>query len=270
MTYSYSDGYTDFGSGPPPSQSAPAPPNPHGPPVPSESFSSSFSEQATLAQFAPPGKFHVPSESVVGDVTVPCSYLHRTFAVQSGSNEDDVWIADSGASCNMTHDRTRIYNVRPPPPGRETITIEDRRRIKVEYIGNMDVIFHAKTNQRITLIDVAYVPDLGFNLYSLHAVQRTHLIVSDASGTHIIEENLTFPRSSSGSYLRATRLPAGTVGARRRQGDIRETNLLRQLRNLIPPPPQEIPPCINMYATGLPNSIFRELLQYWNRPPFPL
>ena len=228
--------YTDFGSGSPPPQSAPAPPDQHGPPVPSESSWSSFSEQATLAQFAPPGKLHVPNESVVGDVTVPGSYLHSAFVVQSGSNEDDVWIADSGASCHMTHDRTRMYNARPPPPGRETITIGDRRRIKVEYIGNMDVIFHGKRDQRITLIDVAYVPDLGFNLYSLHAVQRTHLIVSDASRTHIIRANLTFPRSSSGSYLHATRLPAGTVGARRRQGQMHATNLLRHLRHLVPPP----------------------------------
>ena len=37
----------------------------------------------------------------------------------------------------------------------------------------MNVIFHGKSDQRITLIDVAYVPNLGFNLYSLHAVQRT-------------------------------------------------------------------------------------------------
>ena len=189
---------------------------------------------------------------MVGDVTVPGSYLHSAFVVQSGSNEDDVWIADSGASCHMTHDRTRMYNARPPPPGRETITIGDRRRIKVEYIGNMDVILHGKSDQRITLIDVVYVPDLGFNLYSLHTVQRTHLIVvSDASGTHIIGANLTFPRSSSGSYLRATRLPADTVGARRRQGDMRATNLLRQLGHPIPPPPQKVPPRRNMCATGL-------------------
>ena len=214
--HSYFEHYADFGSGPPPSQSAPPPPDPHGPPVPSESCSSSFSEQATLAQFAPRDKFHVPNESVVGDVTVPGSYLHSVFVVKSGSNEDDVWIADRRASCHMTHDRTRIYNVRPPPPGHETITIGDRRRIKVEYIGNMDVIIHGKTDQKITLIDVAYVPGLGFNPYSLHAVKRPHLIVSDASGTHIIGADLTFPRSNSGSYLRATRLPAGTVGARRR------------------------------------------------------
>ena len=43
-----------------------------------------------MAQFALPGKFHVQNESVVGDVTVPGSNLHRAFVVQSGSNEDDV------------------------------------------------------------------------------------------------------------------------------------------------------------------------------------
>ena len=268
-TYSYSEDYADFGSDPPPSQSAPAPPDPHGPPVPSESSSSSFSEQATLAQFAPPGKSRVSNESVVGDVTVAGSYLHSAFVVQSVSNEDDVWIADSGASFHMTHDRTRTYNVRPPPPGRETITIGDRRRIRVEYIGNMDVIFHGKNDQRITLINVAYVPDLGFNLYSLHAVQRTHLIVSDASGMHTIEANLTFPRSSSGSYLRATRLPAGTVGARRRQGDMRATNLLRQLGHPILPPPQKIPLRRNMCATGLQNSIFSGVVRVLEPTPFP-
>ena len=166
---------------------------------------------------------------MVGDVTVPGSYLRGAFVVQSGSNYDGVWIADSGASCHMTHDSTRVYNARPPPPGRETITIGDHRRIKVEYIGKMDVVFHGKRDQRITLIDVAYVLDLGFNLYSLHAIQRTHLIVLGASGTHIIGANLTFPRSSSGSYLRATRLLAGTVGARRRQGEMHTTNILRHL-----------------------------------------
>ena len=116
---------------------------------------------------------------MVGDVTVSGSYLYSAFVVQLGSNEDDVWIADSGTSCHMTHDKTGIYNVRPPPPGRETITIGDRRRSKVEYIENMDVIFHGKTDQRITVIDVAYVPDLGFDLYSLHAVPKT---TSDSAG----------------------------------------------------------------------------------------
>ena len=142
----------------------------------------------------------------------------------------------------MTHDRINLYNLRPLLSGRETITIGDRQKIKVEYTENMDVVFHGQTDQRTMLIDVAYVLGLGFSLYSLHAVQMTQLIVSDASSTHIIRTNLTFPRSSSRSYFRATRLLARTVGARRRQGDMRATNLLRQLRHPVPPPPQEIPP----------------------------
>ena len=40
---------------------------------------------------------------------------------------------------------------------------------------------------------------------------------------------------------------------------MRASNLPRQLRHPIPPPPQEIPPRRNMCATGL--------LQCWNRPP---
>ena len=60
---------------------------------------------------------------MIGDVTLPGSYVHSAFVVQPGSNEDNFWIADSGASFRTTHDMTSIYNVRPPPPGRETIKI---------------------------------------------------------------------------------------------------------------------------------------------------
>ena len=112
----------------------------------------------------------------------------------------------------MTHDRIILYNSSPPPSDCETVTIG------------------------------VYVVGLGFNLFSLHVVQKTQLIVSDASSTHVISTNLMFPRSSSRSYLRATRLPTGTVGTRRRQGDMRVTNLIRELRHPVPPPPQEIPP----------------------------
>ena len=132
----------------------------------------------------------------------------------------------------------------------------------------MDKIFPGKPDERITLIDFAYVSGLGFNLYSLHAVQKTQLIVWDASGTHIIGSNLTFPLSSSGSYLRATRLPAETVRARRRQGGMRATNFL-QLRNPIPPPPQEVPCRRNMCATGLYDSNVSGVVTILEPTPFP-
>ena len=182
--------------------------------------------------------------------------------MQSGSSEEGVWIIDSGASCHITHDWTRLYDLRPPPSGREIITIGYRQRVKVEYIENTDVIFRGCCVR-------SRFPGLGFNLYSLHAVQRTHLIVSDASGTRIIGTNLTFPRSSNGSYLRATRLPAGTVRARKSQRDMRATNLLRQLRHPVPPPPQDTPPPRNMCATGMHNSNVSGIVTMPEPTPFP-
>ena len=117
--------------------------------------------------------------------------------------------------------------------------IRDRPKLKVECVENIDAIFHRQTDERITLIDVLYVLDLGFNLYSLNAVQRTHLRVSAASGTDVIDTNMTSPRSSE-SYLRATRLLAAIVDPRKIHRDMRATNLKGQLRHPIPPPPQEI------------------------------
>ena len=119
------------------------------------------------------------------------------------------------------------------------------------------------------MIDVACVPGSGFNLYLLHGVQRTHLIVSNASGTHIIGANLTFLRISSGSCLRATRLPASTVGARRRQGDMPATNLLRQLRHPIPSAAGNPPPRRNMCATGLHDSNISRVVTVPEPTPFP-
>ena len=119
----------------------------------------------------------------------------------------------------------------------------DQCKLKVKCVETMDVIFHGFMDDSITLVDVSYVPGLGFNLYSLHAVQKAHLIVSDASGTYVIGTNRTFPRRSRGSYLRATGLPAGTVGAKNgNETYMCATNVIRRLRHLVPPLPQDPPP----------------------------
>ena len=55
------------------------------------------------------------------------------FILQLGSSDDDVWIAGNGASWHMTHDEKILKKSRPPPPGLETVTIGDRRKLKVDY-----------------------------------------------------------------------------------------------------------------------------------------
>ena len=50
---------------------------------------------------------------------------------------------------------------------------------------------------------------------------------------------------------------------------MRATNLLRQLGHPIPPPPQEIPPRRNMFATGLHNSNVPEVVTVQEPTPYP-
>lgn len=85
-----------------------------------------------------------------------------------------------------------------PSPGHEVIAIGDKRRLNGDCVGSANVVFHGYTDERRTLVDVSYVPGLGFNLNTLHAVQRTNIVISDASSAHIVGTNITFPRNASG------------------------------------------------------------------------
>lgn len=60
------------------------------------------------------------------------------------------------------------------------------------------MIFHGYIDERHTVIDTSYVPGLGSNIYFLHVIQRTHWVISDASGTHIRGIGLAFSRDSKG------------------------------------------------------------------------
>lgn len=81
----------------------------------------------------------------------------------------------------------------PPLPGRVAITIEIKCRLMVECVGNIDIEFHGFTDKRTTLTDVPHIPGLGFNLYSVHAVSRTNLVLFDSLGAHVIGTRVTFP-----------------------------------------------------------------------------
>ena len=137
----------------------------------------------------------------------------------------------------MTHKKSDMYDIRPPSPGREAITVGDKRRLKVKYVGSVDIDFHGFTDVRLTLNGVSYIPGLGFNLYSVHAASRTNLVIFDSLGAHVIGTKVTFPKNASGSYLSATHLPARTVGEKRKLDEVCAVDLLKQLDHPIPPRP---------------------------------
>lgn len=140
---------------------------PHGPPGPLHAWSTSAGDRATLAQYIPLARLNDSYVSANGDLieklTFPSRYLH------SG----DFWLTDSGASCYMTQNSANVYGLEPPPPGRKLITIGDRRMVRIEYVGDIGVLVYGYTDERITLVDVSYIPGLAFNTYSIQAVQLT-------------------------------------------------------------------------------------------------
>ena len=61
----------------------------------------------------------------------------------------------------MSNDAS-MYCVRLPLPDQREVTTSDGTGLRVECIGNIDVVFYGKSDEPITLCDVSYVPDLRF------------------------------------------------------------------------------------------------------------
>ena len=80
----------------------------------------------------------------------------------------------------------------------------------MQFVGKLDLVFHSRTDHPVTLHDVSFVPDLGFNLFSFHVVQKKYEIILNKTGAHLLNGRLVFPRRRNGSSLRATRVMPGT------------------------------------------------------------
>ena len=158
-----------------------------------------------MTQFCPPGE----SVDLSGFVSNSSARIvpNSAFASQSHNSRSDFWTGDSGATCHMTNDASKMCCMRPPKFDQKEVTTSDRTRLKVECVGNNDVILHGRSDEPITMIDVSYVPDLKLNLFSFHNARHTHVIILDAAGAHIMGENITFPcKKSSSQVLSASKV----------------------------------------------------------------
>ena len=77
------------------------------------------------------------------------------------------WIADSGASFQMTHSPDLLSDVRL---GDDRVRVGDNHLIDVVGYGTLTVVLPGDLTAK--LLDVAYVPDFVFNLFSLMAAHK--------------------------------------------------------------------------------------------------
>jgi hypothetical protein len=79
---------------------------------------------------------------------------------------EDLWIADSGASCRMTCSNDGMLDCHPV---NYQIKISDGTFIKAVKIGNKNILFKKPdgTMAKVMISNVKYVPGLWVNLFSL-------------------------------------------------------------------------------------------------------
>ena len=85
---------------------------------------------------------------------------------QKPSKQSNIWIGDTGASCHMTYSLDGMSKLRP---SNTTITIGDWKSITSQQVGTWQgyVTLSNGSQQKITLNDVSYVPELSSNLFSI-------------------------------------------------------------------------------------------------------
>ena len=161
----------------------------------------------------PPGEFSSSglTNGRVDDDSVGGSYLLSAFVGQPVGVDQvkDVCIGDSGATTHIIRSAELMYDTKSPSLHRSRIILGDGSIRKVQFVGKLDLVFHSRTDYLVTLHDVSFVPDLGFNLFSFHVVQEKHEIILKKSGAHLLDGRHVFPRRRNGLSLRATRVMQG-------------------------------------------------------------
>ena len=81
------------------------------------------------------------------------------------------------------------------------------RSLKIVFFGKIPLVIHrAQGDVQLKPLDVAYVPGLQVNFFSLHAVMPMHQVTFKAEGEHLLDGDLSFLRRDAGSYVAATRI----------------------------------------------------------------
>ena len=98
------------------------------------------------------------------------------------------------------------------------------------------MIMHTKHGDvQVKLLDVAYVPGVRFNLFSLHAVIQKYHVSLDAEGVHMMDGVLSFLRRDAGSYVEATRVvETPIVAAELAPGKMRRTDTVSYTHLTLP------------------------------------
>ena len=83
----------------------------------------------------------------------------------------------------------------------------DGKCTPVGFYGDLDLDLHCEQDVRVTLTDVAVVPDLAFDIMSFNRMQEKHEIILNGAGASMLGERVRFKKFRAGNFIQATRVP---------------------------------------------------------------
>ena len=143
----------------------------------------------------------------------------------------DWWVGDSGASVHGTGNKEHMYNIRVPVAEESRLVVGNGETMKVQFIGDLDLVMHCNPDVVVTLRDVSYVPGLWYDLMSFSIIQEMHEIRLNKTGAHILDGRVHFRKNRNGNYVQATRIlrgsrgPPAMVAALMRPGRVRSMSI---------------------------------------------
>ena len=104
--------------------------------MPPSEFSGSYVSSVSHSLYV------VHSDGVTG------SYLRSAFVGKPAGIDQagNIWIGGGGVKSHTTRSADVMYNTRPLPPHRSKTVLGDGLMKKAQFIGNIDVIIHSRTN----------------------------------------------------------------------------------------------------------------------------
>ena len=73
--------------------------------------------------------------------------------------------------------------------------------MRIECFGKIRVKFHSTEDVDTILHDVAYIPGIGMNLFSVHTTMREEPVMGESRGMHVMGGRLFFPWYESSCAL---------------------------------------------------------------------
>ena len=105
----------------------------------------------------------------------------------------------------MTTGGTGLHDCVPPPVDNDRVILGGLAMLPIACYGELDLVLHSIEDVVVTLNNVAHVPGMGLNLFSLHAVGKQQAVVINPVGVHATPGQFVFPRNDVGSQLPAKR-----------------------------------------------------------------